>query len=88
MERFGISRVFGLHNMPGLPVGKFALRPGPLMASTAEFTITVRGKGGHAAMPHRTTDPIVIIGVACQRDGTTSLPGAWDHFGSAVTGRG
>jgi hippurate hydrolase len=60
MERFGISRVFGLHNMPGLPVGKFALRPGPLMASTAEFTITIRGKGGHAAMPHRTTDPIVI----------------------------
>lgn len=60
MERFGISRVFGLHNMPGLPVGKFALRTGPLMASTAEFTITIKGKGGHAAMPHRTTDPIVI----------------------------
>jgi len=60
MERFGISRVFGLHNMPGLPVGAFATRPGPIMAATAEFTITVRGTGGHAAMPHRTIDPIVI----------------------------
>lgn len=60
MERFGISRVFGMHNMPGLPVGQFAIRPGPIMAATAEFTITVRGRGGHAAMPHGTIDPIVI----------------------------
>ena len=60
LERFGIARVFGMHNMPGLPVGQFAIRPGPLMAATAEFTITVRGKGGHAAMPHDTIDPIVI----------------------------
>ena len=60
MERFGISRVFGMHNMPGLPIGQFALRPGPIMAATAEFTITVKGRGGHAAMPHGTIDPIVI----------------------------
>lgn len=60
MERFDISRVFGMHNMPGLPVGQFAIRPGPIMAATAEFTITVRGRGGHAAMPHATVDPIVI----------------------------
>jgi hippurate hydrolase len=60
MERFGIERVFGMHNMPGLPVGQFALRPGPIMAATAEFTITVKGRGGHAAMPHSTIDPIVI----------------------------
>jgi len=59
MERFGISRVYGMHNMPGLPVGKFATRPGPIMAATAEFTIQVLGKGGHAAMPHGTVDPIV-----------------------------
>jgi len=58
MERFGISRVFGMHNMPGLPVGRFAIRPGPIMAATAEFTITVEGKGGHAAMPHTTLDPV------------------------------
>ena len=59
MERFGISRVFGMHNMPGLPVGEFAIRPGPIMAATAEFTIMVKGRGGHAAMPHGTIDPIV-----------------------------
>ncbi len=60
MERFGIERVYGMHNEPGLPVGQFATRTGPIMASTAEFTITVRGKGGHAAFPHQTVDPIVI----------------------------
>jgi hippurate hydrolase len=60
MERFGIASVFGMHNMPGLPVGRFAIRPGPIMAATAEFTITVKGRGGHAAMPQATVDPIVI----------------------------
>jgi hippurate hydrolase len=60
MERFAIERVFGMHNMPGLPIGQFATRPGAIMAATAEFTITVTGKGGHAAMPHRTIDSIVI----------------------------
>ena len=59
MERFGINRVFGMHNMPGLPVGQFAIRPGPIMAATAEFNIRVTGRGGHAAMPHRSIDPIV-----------------------------
>ncbi|MDH4987869.1 M20 family metallopeptidase [Aminobacter anthyllidis] len=59
MERFGIQKVFGMHNMPSLPVGQFAIRPGAIMAATAEFTITVKGKGGHAAMPHRAIDPIV-----------------------------
>ncbi|MCO5159065.1 MAG: M20 family metallopeptidase [Aquamicrobium sp.] len=58
MERFGISSVFGMHNMPGLPVGRFAIRPGPIMAATAEFSIAVEGKGGHAAMPHTTLDPV------------------------------
>jgi len=60
MDRFSIARVFGMHNMPGMPVGQFAIKPGPIMAATAEFTITVKGKGGHAAMPHGTIDPIVI----------------------------
>ncbi|WP_054313792.1 M20 aminoacylase family protein [Mesorhizobium sp. 1M-11] len=60
MDRFGIAKVFGMHNMPGLPVGQFAIRPGPIMAATAEFTIRVKGRGGHAAMPHGTIDPIVI----------------------------
>ncbi|MEX0347651.1 MAG: M20 aminoacylase family protein [Rhizobiaceae bacterium] len=60
MERFGIEKVFGMHNMPGLPVGEFATRTGPLMAATVEFTITIKGLGGHAAQPHGTIDPIVI----------------------------
>jgi amidohydrolase len=59
MERFGIDRVFGMHNMPGLALGEFAIKPGPIMAATAEFTIRVRGHGGHAAMPHLGVDPIV-----------------------------
>lgn len=59
MERFGIERVFGMHNLPGKPVGHFALRPGAIMAATAEFKVKVTGKGGHAAMPHETIDPIV-----------------------------
>lgn len=60
MDRFGITQVFGMHNMPSLPIGQFAIRPGPIMAATAEFTIVVKGKGGHAAMPHMSIDPIVI----------------------------
>jgi len=60
MERFGISQVFGMHNMPGVPLGHFAIRPGAIMASTAEFTITVKGRGGHAAQPHKAIDPVVI----------------------------
>jgi hippurate hydrolase len=60
MERFGIEQVFGLHNMPGVPVGSFAIRPGAIMAATDEFSITVKGHGGHAALPHKTIDPVFI----------------------------
>ncbi len=56
MERFGIDEVYGMHNMPGFPVGQFAIRPGPFFASADEFEIKVEGKGGHAAMPHTTVD--------------------------------
>jgi amidohydrolase len=49
MEKFDISKVFGMHNMPGLDVGKFAIRTGAIMAATDEFTISVKGKGGHTA---------------------------------------
>ncbi|MBW3096549.1 M20 aminoacylase family protein [Pseudohoeflea coraliihabitans] len=59
MQRFGIERVFGMHNLPGLPVGHFAIRPGAITASTDEFRIVVTGRGGHAAMPHLIRDPIV-----------------------------
>jgi hippurate hydrolase len=60
MERFGIAQVFGLHNEPGLPVGQFAIRTGAFLAAYDEITIAVKGKGGHAAMPHTTIDPIFI----------------------------
>ena len=59
MERSGIEDVYGLHNMPGIPLGSFAIRPGGIMASTGEFTITLESPGGHAAMPDKTADPIV-----------------------------
>lgn len=61
MERFGIQKVYGLHNMPGIPVGHFAIRPGPLMAFADRFEIVVEGKGGHAARPHESIDPILVV---------------------------
>ncbi len=60
MERFGIESVYGLHNEPGAPVGSFAIRTGPLLASVDTFAIEIRGVGGHAALPHFTVDPIFI----------------------------
>lgn len=60
MERFNIIEVYGMHNMPGIAVGELAVCNGPIMAATDEFTITINGKGGHAAQPHRNIDPIVI----------------------------
>ncbi len=59
MERFGIQEVYGLHNMPGFPVGTFAIRPGPMMAAADRFLVKIEGRGGHAAKPHETIDPIV-----------------------------
>ena len=59
MERFGVHQVFGLHNMPGLPVGQFAIRPGPIMAAADRFDIEIEGLGGHAAKPHECLDPVV-----------------------------
>ncbi|MBV1864961.1 MAG: amidohydrolase [Rhodobacteraceae bacterium] len=60
MDRFGIQEIYGLHNMPGLPVGHFATRPGAFMASADEFEILVHGKGGHAAMPHEAVDTTLV----------------------------
>src|SRR6266480_93086 len=58
-ERFPANEVYALHNWPGLPPGKLAVRAGPVMAATDEIQITVRGRGGHAAMPHLVVDPVV-----------------------------
>jgi hippurate hydrolase len=60
MERFGIQEVYGMHNMPGMAIGAFAIRPGPIMASADSFKIVIEGKGGHAARAHETIDPIVV----------------------------
>jgi hippurate hydrolase len=59
-DRFNCDAVFALHNWPGLDVGQFAVAPGPMLASTNEFEILVTGRGGHAAMPHLTIDPVLI----------------------------
>ena len=58
-EQFPAEVVFGMHNWPGVPVGQFQLRAGPMMAGTNRFEITVTGRGGHAAMPHQSIDPVV-----------------------------
>ncbi|MFV0475583.1 MAG: M20 aminoacylase family protein [Pikeienuella sp.] len=60
MERFGIEEVYGMHNMPGTPLGHFAIRPGPLMAAADLFEIEVTGRGGHAAMPHKSVDTTLV----------------------------
>lgn len=60
MERWNIQEVYGMHNMPGFPVGEFAIRPGAFFAATDQFEITVEGKGGHAAKPHETVDTTVL----------------------------
>lgn len=62
-QKFPAEAVFGMHNWPGMPEGAMAVAPGPVMASSNEFRILITGKGGHAAMPHATTDPIPV---ACQ----------------------
>jgi hippurate hydrolase len=59
-ERFPADEIYALHNVPGLPVGHFAGRAGPMMAATDDFDIIVTGRGGHAADPHKSVDPIVI----------------------------
>lgn len=59
-ERFPCNEVYGLHNWPEMPRGTFGIRPGPIMASSDYFFLTITGKGGHAAMPHRTIDPVAI----------------------------
>jgi len=59
-ERYPVDAIFGLHNWPGMPVGSFATRGGPLMASTSEFRIRIDGRGAHAAMPHLGVDPVFV----------------------------
>jgi hippurate hydrolase len=60
MDRFGIEEVYGMHNYPGMPVGQFGMRAGPIMAAADYVSIEIEGKGAHAARPHLGIDPILI----------------------------
>jgi hippurate hydrolase len=59
-EQFPMDAVYGMHNWPGLPAGSFGVTPGPMMASSNEFRVVVKGKGAHAAQPHRGIDPVMV----------------------------
>ncbi len=59
-EKAPCDAVFGMHNWPGFKVGQFGVRAGPMLASSNEFTITIGGKGAHAALPHNGTDPVLV----------------------------
>jgi amidohydrolase len=72
-ERYPVQSVYGLHNWPGLPLGKMAICAGPLMAAFDTFEFTVHGKGAHGAMPHLGIDPIVVA---------TQIVGAWQTIAS------
>ena len=60
LDRFGIDEIYGMHNQPGLAVGSFAIRSGPMMAAGDRFVITINGRGGHAASPHLARDPVLV----------------------------
>ena len=60
LDRFSIDEVYGMHNMPGIPVGAFAIRSGAMLASSTRVEIEIEGRGGHAAKPHLCVDPIVV----------------------------
>src|SRR2546429_7255179 len=60
MDRFGIEQVYGMHNGPGIPIGSFAIRPGPVMAATDSIHIKIEGLGGPAARPHKCIDSVLV----------------------------
>jgi hippurate hydrolase len=60
MDRFRIDQVYGMHNGPGIPIGSFAIRPGPIMAATDSIDIRIEGHGGHAARPHKCIDSVLV----------------------------
>jgi amidohydrolase len=60
MDRFAIQQVYGMHNNPGMPIGTFATRPGPVMAATEHLAIKIEGRGGHAARPHKSIDSLLV----------------------------
>jgi metal-dependent amidase/aminoacylase/carboxypeptidase family protein len=84
LDRWSIDEVYGMHNWPGQPLGKFAIRPGPFFAAADLFEIDVTGKGGHAAKPHETIDTTVVashIVLAC-RPSPAATPTRWSRSSS------
>lgn len=75
-DRFPVDEVYGMHNWPGLDVGRMAMRPGPMMASYDIFELTLSGKGTHAAMPHLGSD-VIVAG--------TQIVNAWQTIPSRNT---
>ncbi|HYG90417.1 MAG TPA: M20 aminoacylase family protein [Azospirillum sp.] len=75
-DKFPVEEVYGMHNWPGLEVGRMAMRPGPMMASYDVFELTLTGKGTHAAMPHLGSD-VIVAG--------TQIVGAWQTIPSRNT---
>lgn len=61
-DQFPVEAVFGMHNWPGLEVGRLAVRSGPIMAAFDVFEIRIVGRGAHAALPHRSIDPVAVAG--------------------------
>ncbi|SFC22153.1 M20 aminoacylase family protein [Tropicimonas isoalkanivorans] len=82
-DRWPCDEVYGMHNRPGLEVGRFTIAPGPIMGSVDEIRITVSGKGGHAATPHKTHDPMPAAAAVIQAVQTLSAR-TIDPFDAAV----
>jgi amidohydrolase len=82
-ERFPIQEVYGMHNIPGIKAGDFAVKPGPMMAAGDLFTVTIRAKGAHAALPHTTGDPI-LAGSAFVQSAQSIVSRGIDPLDSAV----
>jgi amidohydrolase len=59
-DKYPVESIYGMHNIPGMPVASFAIKPGPIRAAFDVFKVKIIGKGGHAAMPQTTIDPIII----------------------------
>jgi hippurate hydrolase len=82
-DKVRIDRIFAIHNLPGLDVGRMALVDGPVMAAADKFRIAVKGRGGHAAMPHQAVDP-VAIGSAIVLGAQTLVSRRTDPLAAAV----
>ncbi|HET9902745.1 MAG TPA: M20 aminoacylase family protein [Xanthobacteraceae bacterium] len=83
MERFGVAEVYGMHNYPGLPVGRFATRTGPLMAAADRISIEIEGRGAHAAKPHEGIDTL-LVGAQIVNQIQSIVSRNVDPLGSAV----